>query len=68
LADALPGSASATAAGAYAQSWPSTFGRWCDQAGQSAANLTQAADNYQATEQANADRLDPNAGKLRGPR
>ncbi len=68
LAAALPGSASAGAATGYADGWSSTFTGWCASAEQHAANLTTAADTYSTTEQDNTHLLDPNAGRMRGPR
>lgn len=68
LAVALPGSTSAGVAAGYARSWSATFGGWCDQAGQYAANLTGAANNYGTTEDGNAQRLGQGTGRIRGPR
>jgi hypothetical protein len=68
LSGALPGGVSAGAASDFAQTWSCTFKGWRDQAGQHASNLTQAAANYNATEDSNTHRLDPDGGKIRGPR
>lgn len=67
LTTALPGSATAGAAGDYAQNWSQTFTSWCDRAGQHATNLTQAAANYARTEQGTTHDFDPSAGGIRGP-
>jgi hypothetical protein len=67
LTAALPGSATADAAGDYARNWSQTFTGWCDQAGRHATNLTQAAANYASTEQGTTHGFDPDAGRVRGP-
>jgi hypothetical protein len=68
LSTALPGSVSAPAAADFAQAWSGAFKAWASQAVDHASNLALAAANYGATEDANAQHLDPAGGQIRGPR
>lgn len=67
LAAALPGGNAAGAASSFSASWQATFKTWCTDAEHFAADLTKAADTYQAGDHTAADSA-TDAGKLRGPR
>jgi hypothetical protein len=67
LTGALPGSASAVAAGEFADNWSATFTSWCEQARQQAGDLILVAGNYERTEQGNTHDFGSMAGRIRGP-